>query len=1603
MFSHNERGKSRFLDVSPPLAQDVGHSTARNSTSGKTWSLRVIISFLTLICLLLVILGTIQYPQIGQSQVNMSEPMAQSSGKDIFLDSSPEPPQNEFHKSVREVMNERYDQNSNRFSDEDSEEKYLEKENTEEEYPEEEKKDNYVDMTKIERIGLTSCRATRKGIQYKGKVDFLEQIRNITYMPCTSWSFFDLNTFLKKHSKMDKKLWSSVDPKKLRKNIQPRLKKTFEKAARSSYWCRNFGGLFDEPSCLVSEADLEHIENETLWATPIVSHKGDEETARLVPCGVPSCPPYFGPHAGKQCIVTPPGADAQRRVCHPFRGYVPQSPLRCDHSDKTAGPTYKWTHPTQGYSLTIPTAATPCHNLRRPVLIKGGYLSRTWFELPTLADHINLKISPYSDERPVELIMQYRYSADREDEGYNVGLTSRHFNIMHAQHLVHLSKGHVPVVTDFPSLFYMKEVQMKHVQYEAKDVIDVMNAGTVTDVTFKKRGQEAHLSFQDNKHSIEMTTPSETNRFPQFVRMFSDEMVEVQINTYCPIVHVFENEKAGEEITRDKSKSNHQKGFQVLEFPILFPFRHHQEGVYFRLQRKKHSTSMIFYHYYNAGLDDAKVFLSTFAKLRSGITLYLKPPYQFKVTTSPSDSKEWENRERGSFETRDLDIGWHGYNVRLTKTKLTLHHIGSRGKATLIYRASFFRFQPPFLYAFFQASGGKFTVNCQPRYEEYIKSRKGSRKFRLSFTGQEYVGLKTTSRSGRLCVPSQHSSQGLCRTWDLGKMLYHGPCCRVLNDKDLDIKLEQLGITGGQEQAIIKKNMSWPESPFFGFGFESCGVPHKYENDPSFHYFSVLYPEQGLESSELIDVRTIGHGKLEFGYISAGNTSSGMMSILFLDKFSQKRMQIIIPVFKKYIIITTFQKEKVTRIRYESYSRFQLTTGTNYSHCELQMSASDVLIFCWDFNTKSMQQALSLIRYDQMINDKRRGILQYISFGTMKFNELTSSLNFLKPSDKSSQIKPTVNMWRVRLSCSWFEVPASTASHLRPLRLEQEYYLYISQDSGNVSINFYNSAFPKNLYERPLEISFIPEKVVNIRLFNEYSNITHEYKSFPLEHNLTFSISKLDTKLWLSVVVQLCPQELRAILKDRRATQWTNTSKERIIFITNIRSQRVLWKEGGLINTASELKRINLTLEWFPQECWAKIPINTYVVVVRNSLRMIKYVIQVDDNRSLDGATLEYFSIQAHSKSAAFSLSNKPCTPLNREQLGKKQGGHFVVTSRGICSKTCGGGFRLLEYVCIRPLNGDLCNGSELGLPKHTFVDKVKIWRSCNMHECYNLRERLQDIIITNMTVALGQQIILTCLDKDYMYRIKENMPTEAVLKVHWFKNERHYHLQTNSITVKVLSIEDTGLFHCYVRYNHEIQDHPIKIVGITPDKNERYAMIFDKYEFEMRADNLLFVLQYRVMASWFHRRHRNDTYQKLYSSFMSTTETHLVNELKEDELGEYLGCIKPFPAGIPSDAFKRKYGDYVMACPFFVQLVSGSYKEKMDDFISMLPTFEKKYWIYILIMLVNMCLLEHLIRWLYTRRKIQKMDFNSNSDLVMKYGETRMFSLGDYQKKKNK
>ena len=164
-------------------------------------------------------------------------------------------------------------------------------------------------------------------------------------------------------------------------------------------------------------------------------------------------------------------------------------------------------------------------------------------------------------------------------------------------------------------------------------------------------------------------------------------------------------------------------------------------------------------------------------------------------------------------------------------------------------------------------------------------------------------------------------------------------------------------------------------------------------------------------------------------------------------------------------------------------------------------------------------------------------------------------------------------MWRVRLRCPLFDLPPSTPSHLRPVRLDQDYYFQLNHSSAKVSLIFYNSATPKEDYERPLEIIYVPDEMVELKFVNRYKTITYPYKSHPLESKFIFSVSKLDIKMWLTVARQLCPLEVRNILRYRRAIGWTNNATQTIIFGKNYGTGPVLWREEGRKQTMVELER----------------------------------------------------------------------------------------------------------------------------------------------------------------------------------------------------------------------------------------------------------------------------------------------------------------------------------------------------------------------------------------------------------------------------------------------
>lgn len=54
---------------------------------------------------------------------------------------------------------------------------------------------------------------------------------------------------------------------------------------------------------------------------------------------------------------------------------------------------------------------------------------------------------------------------------------------------------------------------------------------------------------------------------------------------------------------------------------------------------------------------------------------------------------------------------------------------------------------------------------------------------------------------------------------------------------------------------------------------------------------------------------------------------------------------------------------------------------------------------------------------------------------------------------------------------------------------------------------------------------------------------------------------------------------------------------------------------------------------------------------------------------------------------------------------------------------------------------------------------------------------------------------------------------------------------------------------------------------------------------------------------------------------------------------------------------------------------------------------------VYLLLIVVNMRLIELLVRWLYIRRKKQEMDFNYRTNLMIMYGKTPMYTYEELPK----
>ena len=168
------------------------------------------------------------------------------------------------------------------------------------------------------------------------------------------------------------------------------------------------------------------------------------------------------------------------------------------------------------------------------------------------------------------------------------------------------------------------------------------------------------------------------------------------MDSYCPIVHVFPYKTIDSDAKDTFAPLGRKARNMMARLTKVHParsFKYRDGGIYFRLQRKRYSTFMIFYHYYNNGQDNASIYFTTFPKRRPSLLLQLKPPYKFNlVKNTRQPTVEWENRQIGPFNERDLSEGWHGYSVRLTKATFTLHHISKRGKPILVYRAAFMEF-----------------------------------------------------------------------------------------------------------------------------------------------------------------------------------------------------------------------------------------------------------------------------------------------------------------------------------------------------------------------------------------------------------------------------------------------------------------------------------------------------------------------------------------------------------------------------------------------------------------------------------------------------------------------------------------------------------------------------------------------------------------------------------------------------------------------------------------------------------------------------------------------------------------------------------------------
>lgn len=121
-------------------------------------------------------------------------------------------------------------------------------------------------------------------------------------------------------------------------------------------------------------------------------------------------------------------------------------------------------------------------------------------------------------------------------------------------------------------------------------------------------------------------------------------------------------------------------------------FKHQEDGVYFRMQRRGGASITDFYVQPLIKQSLPQILFTSFPKVNNGLLLTLKYPYQFtwvkdSVENATSSAREWNDvyiKHHIQFKVRQ----WTGYAVRITKTQFSLYSVDGANSA-LIYSVEF--------------------------------------------------------------------------------------------------------------------------------------------------------------------------------------------------------------------------------------------------------------------------------------------------------------------------------------------------------------------------------------------------------------------------------------------------------------------------------------------------------------------------------------------------------------------------------------------------------------------------------------------------------------------------------------------------------------------------------------------------------------------------------------------------------------------------------------------------------------------------------------------------------------------------------------------------